>query len=136
MYLQLAIFALGGVLMVIALINVFNTSLLATQEKRRTIGILKTLGMTPAQVVAMVNTTAASLGLLATGAGIPLGLAFTTGTLTVLSKAYGFGQVRVTTNPIQVLLLIPLMGLVSMAGSLLPGRRAAGMSAVRVLRDE
>jgi ABC-type antimicrobial peptide transport system permease subunit len=35
-----------------------------------------------------------------------------------------------------VLLLIPLMVAVSMVGSLIPGRRAARLSIVKVLRDE
>lgn len=135
-YLQMAIFTLAGILVGIALINVFNTCLLVMQEKLRVIGVLKTLGMTPAQVVAMANTTAGFLGLLATGAGVPLGLAFTRGTLATLSKAYGFGEVNVTLNLLSVLALIPLMVVVSMAGSLVPARRAAQLSIVRVLRNE
>lgn len=64
-YLQLAVFILGGILIGIAVVNVFITSLLATQEKLRVVGILKTVGMIPAQVVAMVNPDAGVLGLLA-----------------------------------------------------------------------
>lgn len=135
-YLQLAVFALAGILIAIALINVFNTSLLAVQEKLRTVGVLKTLGMTPTQVVAMVNTTAGLLGLLATAAGVPLGLALTQGMLAALSKGYGFGQVSVALNSLYVLLLIPAMILVSIAGSIIPGRRAARLSIVQVLRNE
>jgi len=135
-YLQLAIFALAGILIVIALINVFNTSLLAVQEKLRVVGVLKTLGMTPAQVVAMVNTTAGFLGLLAAGVGIPLGLAFTRAILATLSSTYGFGEVNVTLSLFYVLLLIPLMVVVSMAGSVIPGRWAARLSIVQVLRNE
>ncbi|MDY7075335.1 MAG: FtsX-like permease family protein [Chloroflexota bacterium] len=135
-YLQLAIFGLAGILIVIALINVFNTSLLATQEKLRNIGILKTVGMTPAQVVIMVNTTAGLLGLLATGVGVPSGLALTGGMLATLSRAYGFGEVSVALNFLYVVLLVPLMLVVSMAGSVIPGRRAAKSSIVQVLRNE
>lgn len=135
-YLQLALFALSAILIGIALINVFNTSLLAMQEKVRLIGILKTLGMTPAQVVAMVNVAAGFLGLVAAGFGIPLGFALTGSLLANLSRTYGFGEVNVALNLPYVLLLIPLMVVVSMAGSVIPGRRAARLSIVRVLRDE
>ncbi len=135
-YLQLAIFALSGILIAIALINVFNTSLLAVQEKLRMIGVLKTLGMTPAQVVTMVNTTAGLLGILATAAGIPLGLALTKGLLAMLSSVYGFGEVNVTLNYLYALLLIPLMIIISIAGSIIPGKRAARLSIVQVLRNE
>ena len=135
-YLQLAIFALATILIGMALVNVFNTSLLAVQEKLRVVGVLKTLGMTPAQVVAMVNTTAGILGFLAVALGIPLGLVFTKGMLTILSNSFGFGEVDVTLNVLYILVLIPLMVGISMAGSFIPGRQAATAPIVNVLRRE
>jgi putative ABC transport system permease protein len=135
-YLQVAIYALSGILMGIALINVFNTTLLATKEKVRTIGILKTVGMTPAQVMTVVYITAGVLGLLATTAGIPLGFGFTRLLLANLSNVYGFGEVQVALNGAYVVLLIPLMLVVSIVGSLPPSLRAARLSIVEVLRDD
>jgi putative ABC transport system permease protein len=135
-YLQLAIFALSAILIGIALINVFNTSLLATQENLKTIGILKAVGMTPFQVVTMTNTSAGFLGLLAALLGLPMGLMFTRGLLNVLAKTYGFGQVNVTLGMLYVAGLIPLMVLVSMTGSAIPGRWAAKLPIVQVLRSE
>jgi putative ABC transport system permease protein len=136
LYLQLAIFALAGILIGIALVNVFNTTLLATQEKLRIFGVLKTVGMTPAQVVTMVNATAGFLSLPATLLGIPIGLAFTQLALVSLSRAYGFGVVSVAVNGFLLLALIPLMMGVSMLGSIVPGRWAARVSIVKVLRNE
>jgi putative ABC transport system permease protein len=135
-YLQLAIYALSGILIGIALINVFNTTLLATKEKVRTIGVLKTVGMTPSQVMAIVFVTAGVLGVIATAVGIPLGYGFTRLLLANLSSVYGFGEVKVTLNLAYALLLIPLMLLVSITGSLPPSLRAARLSIVEVLRDE
>jgi putative ABC transport system permease protein len=135
-YLQLAIFALATILIGMALVNVFNTSLLAVQEKLRVVGVLKTLGMTPAQVVAMVNTTAGILGFLAVALGIPCGLVFTKGMLTILSNNFGFGEVEVTLNLLYLVLLIPLMVGISMVGSFIPGRQAAAAPIVNVLRRE
>jgi len=135
-YLQVAVFALAAILIGIALINVFNTSLLAMQEKTRDIGILKTLGMTPTQVLAMANTSAGFLGLVAALVGIPLGFALTKSLLASLSQTYGFGRVHVAFNAPYIALLIPLAVLVSVAGSIIPGRRAAGLSIVSVLRRE
>ncbi len=133
-YLQLAIFALSAILIGIALVNVFNTSLLAMQEKVRVVGILKTVGMTPAQVVAMVTTAAGFLGLVATILGLPLGMLFTRLLLDQIGASYGFGSVRVALNPLYVLLLPPLMVGVSVLGGMLPGQRAARISIVDVLR--
>jgi putative ABC transport system permease protein len=135
-YLQLAVFMLGGILIGIAVVNVFITSLLATQEKLRVVGILKTVGMVPAQVVAMINTAAGILGLLSVLIGVPVGLALTGGMLTALSNVYGFGQVSVSFDPWAGALLLPLILVVSLMGSYIPARWAARMAIVRVLREE
>jgi len=135
-YLQIAIFVLASILIGIALINVFNTSLLAMQERIRDIGILKTLGMTPGQVAMMGNASSAVLGLIAATLGIPLGFLMTRNLLARLSQSYGFGDVHVALSTVYVGLLIPLMVLVSIAGSAIPVRRAAKLSIVRVLREE
>lgn len=133
-YLQLAIFALSAILIGIAVVNVFNTSLLSVQEKLRSVGVLKTVGMTPGQVIAMINTTAAVLAVVASAIGIPLGWLLTKGLLANLSASYGFGRTHVTFNPIYALVLPPLMVGVSVLGSFFPARRAARLSIVSVLR--
>lgn len=135
-YLQVAVFGLAGILIGIALVNVFNTSLLAMQEKLRVIGVLKTVGMTPGQVMVMVNTTAGILGVLAVVIGVPLGLAFAKGLFSVLSELYGFGEVYVSLNFLYIAALLPVMVGISMLGSLIPSRQAAHLSIVRVLRNE
>ena len=135
-YLQLAIFALAAILIGVALINVFNTSLLAVQEKLKVIGILKTVGMSPAQVVTMINTTAGVLGFLAVGVGFPLGMVFTQGMMAALSRSYGFGGLQVSLNSLYLLLLIPLIVGISVAGSFAPGWWAARRSIVQVIRNE
>jgi ABC-type antimicrobial peptide transport system permease subunit len=92
--------------------------------------------MTPAQVVAMVNTTAGILGFLAVVLGIPLGLVFTKIMLNLLSNSFGFGVVEITLNVLYILLLIPIMVGISMLGSFSPGRQAAFAPIVNVLRRE
>jgi len=135
-YLQLAVFMLGGILIGIAAVNVFITSLLATQEKLRVVGILKTVGMVPAQVVTMINTAAGILGLLSVLIGVPVGLVLTGGMLTTLSNVYGFGQVSVSFDWWAGALLLPVILIVSLMGSYIPARWAARMAIVRVLREE
>ncbi|MBI5952513.1 MAG: FtsX-like permease family protein [Chloroflexi bacterium] len=135
-YLQVAIFALAGILIVIALVNVLIMSLLVAQEKMRTIGILKTVGMTPSQVIAMFNTTAASLGALAVVVGIPTGLWVTRDLLTVMSDSFGFGKISVSLDPTQAVILVPFIVIVSAFGSYLPARWAANLFIVQVLRKE
>jgi putative ABC transport system permease protein len=135
-YLQVAIFALAGILIVIALVNVLIMSLLTAQEKVRTIGILKTVGMTPSQVITMFNTTAASLGVLAVIIGIPLGLLATRALLFIMSDTFGFRKISVSLDPVQAVILIPFIVVVSIFGSYLPARWAANLFIVQVLRKE
>ena len=68
--------------------------------------------------------------------GVPAGYPLTRGLLAGLSERYGFGSVHVTFSSVAMGLLIPLMILVSMAGSAIPVRRAARVSIVEVLRNE
>ncbi|MEW6401037.1 MAG: FtsX-like permease family protein [Chloroflexota bacterium] len=135
-YLQTAIFALAGILIVIALVNVLIMSLLAAQEKTRMVGILKTIGMTPSQIVAMFNTTAASLGALGVFIGIPMGLLVTRELLSVMSDSFGFGKISVSLDIAQALILIPSIVVISIFGSYLPARWAADLFIVQVLRKD
>jgi putative ABC transport system permease protein len=135
-YLEIAIFALAAILIVIALVNVLIISLLAAQEKTRTIGILKTIGMTPSQVVVMFNITAASLGALAVFIGIPLGLFVTRNLLSMMSDSFGFGRINVSLDITQSVILIPFIVIVSILGSYLPARWAANLFIVQVLRKD
>ncbi|BFV54967.1 hypothetical protein KCMC57_up00710 [Kitasatospora sp. CMC57] len=58
----------------VASLGVFNTVLLNTRERRRDLGMLKSIGMTPRQVVVMTVTSVAGLGAAGGLLGIPLGI--------------------------------------------------------------
>ncbi len=60
-------------LSIVASLGVFNTVLLSTRERRRDLGMLKSIGMTPRQVVAMTVTSAAGVGAVGGLLGVPLG---------------------------------------------------------------
>ncbi|MFJ7265300.1 FtsX-like permease family protein [Streptomyces sp. NPDC099050] len=62
------------VLALVASLGVFNTVLLNTRDRRRDLGMLKSIGMTPRQVVAMTVTSVTGLGLVGGLLGIPLGI--------------------------------------------------------------
>ncbi|MFJ2270751.1 FtsX-like permease family protein [Streptomyces sp. NPDC087849] len=59
---------------VVAALGVFNTVLLSARERRRDLGMLKSIGMTPRQIVAMTVTSVAGLGVVSGLVGIPLGM--------------------------------------------------------------
>jgi len=135
-YLQLAIFMLAAILIGIAVVNILIMSLLSAQEKLRVVGVLKTVGMTPFQVVSMFNTTAAFLGLFAAVAGLPAGLAMTRSLLNITADTTGFGRVAVSLEAWTALGLVPFTLFVSVLGSFLPARWAARLRIVEVLRKE
>jgi ABC-type lipoprotein release transport system permease subunit len=135
-YLQLAIFMLAGVMIGIAIVNILIMSLLSAQEKLRVVGILKTVGMTPFQVIAMFSTTAAFLGLISMLVGVPAGMALTKNLLNLMASSTGFGQISVSLDMLTVLWLIPFTLFISVLGSFLPARWAARMHIVKILRQE
>lgn len=59
----------------VAGLGVLNTVALDTRERAQSIGVLKSLGMTPRQTMAMVVTSVVGIGLVGGAAGIPLGVA-------------------------------------------------------------
>lgn len=61
-------------LALVASLGVFNTVLLNTRDRRRDLGMLKSIGMTPRQVVAITVTSVTGLGLVGGLLGIPLGI--------------------------------------------------------------
>jgi putative ABC transport system permease protein len=60
-------------LAIVTALGVLNTVLLTVRERRRDLGMLKSVGMTPRQVTVMMVTSVAALGLLGS-IGVPLGI--------------------------------------------------------------
>ncbi|WP_369173317.1 ABC transporter permease [Streptomyces sp. R28] len=60
---------------VVASLGVFNTVVLNTRDRRRDLGMPKSIGMTPRQVTVMTVTSMAVLGAIGSLLGIPLGVA-------------------------------------------------------------
>ncbi len=124
---------------VVAALGVFNTAVLNTRERRRDLGMLKSIGMTPRQVTVMVVTSMAALGALGGLLGIPIGLA--THRLIVPAMAHA-AQVSVPDFMLNVyraptLVLLALAGIgVAALGALLPARSAARTTIAEVLHNE
>ncbi len=67
------LFGIAAVVALIAVAGVFNTLLLSTRERVRDTATLKTLGMSPRQVIGMVATSAGFLALLGGVVAVPAG---------------------------------------------------------------
>jgi putative ABC transport system permease protein len=123
----------------VAALGVFNTVVLNTAERRRDLGMLKSIGMTPRQVVLMVVTSMAALGALGGLVGLPLGVLAHGLVMPAMARA---AQVAFPARVLHVyhlpeLALLALAGVgIAALGALLPARSAARLTIAEVLRSE
>ncbi|MFJ2674036.1 FtsX-like permease family protein [Streptomyces sp. NPDC087525] len=131
--------ALTVLLATVAALGVFNTVLLNTRERRRDLGTLKSLGMTPRQVSVMVVTSMAALGAVGGLLGIPAGIGAYGLIMPAMTDAAGVSLPAFMTDVwhAPVLALLALTGVVIAAlGALVPARSAARLTIAKVLHNE
>ncbi|HXN01059.1 MAG TPA: FtsX-like permease family protein [Candidatus Dormibacteraeota bacterium] len=137
--LESVMLALVLVLILIAIAGVFNTVLLNTRERIRDTAVLKAVGMTPGQILAMVAVSASVLGLVGGLLGVPVGWGLHRGLMGLMGNLIGNEMPSVALNvfnPI-VLPLLVIAGLVlAILGAVMPARWAARLSVAEVLHAE
>ncbi|MDQ0989156.1 ABC transporter permease [Streptomyces sp. V3I7] len=126
-------------LAVVTSLGVFNTVVLNTHDRRRDLGMLKSIGMTPRQVTTMMVTSMAVLGVIGSLLGIPLGIA---GYEAVMPRMAGAIDVTLPSYMTDVWHAPALGGLalaglvIALLGSFVPARRAARLTVAEVLHSE
>lgn len=131
--------ALTAMLAVVASLGVFNTAVLNTRDRRRDLGMLKSIGMTPRQVTAMTVTSMAVLGALGTVVGIPLGMAAHELVVPRMADAVDITLPAYMTDVWQasaLLALAPAGVAIAVLGAYVPARRAARLTVAEVLHNE
>ena len=127
------------VLGLIAAVGVFSTMLLQVRERSRDIAILKAVGMSPRQLLVMVMTSSAILGVIGGLVGMPAGVRTYHGLVTRLARGIGTSPPPFADDVFHpmTLYLLGLAGLaIALAGAFLPARRAARSRAAEILRAE
>ncbi|KOX01567.1 hypothetical protein ADK65_10000 [Streptomyces sp. NRRL B-1140] len=123
-------------LTVVAALGVFNTVLLNVRERCRDLGMLKSIGMTPRQVVVMTVSSVAALGLTGGVLGVPLG---------IVAHRLVVDHVGVVSFPESMkqvwhfphLAALVLAGVtIAVLGALFPARSAARLTIAKVLHNE
>jgi putative ABC transport system permease protein len=130
---------LALLLSTVAALGVFNTVVLNVHERRRDLGMLKSIGMTPRQVVAMVLASMALLGVVGGMLGIPLGIAAHRYILPLTADAARVAIPKVVLDVwhAPTLALLAVAGVViALVGALVPARRAARLRIAEVLHNE
>jgi putative ABC transport system permease protein len=130
---------LALLLSTVAALGVFNTVVLNVRERRRDLGTLKSMGMTPRQVVFMVLASVTVVGVAGGVLGIPLGVL---AHRYIVPTAADAGRVTLPHAVLEVwqaptLALMAFAGLViALLGALVPARGAARLTIAEVLHNE
>ncbi|ASN52967.1 FtsX-like permease family protein [Sinomonas sp. R1AF57] len=128
---------LATAIIVLAAAGVFNVAFLAVMERRRDHAILKALGMSARQFVAMVFSFGAVLTVCAALIGIPLGLWFEDYLLNaVMGSQWGFELPQGSLSPLTGLAIAAGGLAVALLGTAIPARRALRVPAAVVLHSE
>lgn len=127
------------VLGAVAALGVFNTVVLNARERRRDLGMLKSIGMTPRQVTLMMVTSMGALGSVGGLLGLPLGVMAHQLIAPAMMRA---GQVDVLDLVTDVyrtpmLTLLAVSGIaIAVLGAVIPARAAARTTIAEVLHNE
>lgn len=131
--------ALTLLLAITAALGVLSTVMMQTRERVHDLGVLKALGMTPRQAIAMVVWWVAGTGLVAGALAVPAGIALHRYVLPVMFAAKDTGLPASFLNVYGgwEITGLALAGLViAVAGALLPAGWAARTPAASALRAE
>lgn len=123
----------------VSALGVFNSVVLNTRERRRDLGVLKSIGMTPRQVTAMLVTSMGVLGVLGGLIGAPLGWLvhrIVGPAMLRAAQAEVTGSVMNVLSP-ELLILTALAGVaIAVLGAYIPSRSAARLTIAQVLHSE
>jgi putative ABC transport system permease protein len=123
----------------VAALGVFNTVVLNARERRRDLGMLKSIGMTPRQVTVMMVTSMGALGVVGGLIGVPLGVA----AHQVIAPAMMRAAQSTVFDFVLDVYRVPLLALLALAGiaiavlgAVIPARSAARTPIATVLHNE
>lgn len=127
------------VLTAVAALGVFNTVVLNARERRRDLGMLKSIGMTPRQVTVMMVTSMGVLGVVGGVIGVPLGVAVhgVIGPAMLQAAQSDVFDFVIDVYQPYVLVLLALAGIaIAVLGAVIPARSAARTTIAEVLHNE
>jgi putative ABC transport system permease protein len=106
------LFALAGVALLVGMFLVYNTVLISILRRRRDVGILRTLGVAPRQILAAFLTEGLLFGLIGSAIGIALGDGLAFGILRLIGRT--INSLYVTSRP-EAIVLTPGVAITGIA---------------------
>ncbi len=126
-------YALLGLAVIIALINIANSMALSIHERTRELGLLRAVGMTRHQTRASIAWESVLIGLLGTGLGVLIGVFFGWA-ISVTVRNAGLGTFTLPIQPLVFIVVAAVFGGVLAAAR--PARRAARLDVLRAIATE
>lgn len=120
----------------VAIIGILGAMLALQLERARELAVLRALGMTPAQLGAMVVAQTGLIGLLSGMAAIPLGLVMAWVLIDVINRRSFGWQMEMTVDPGILAAALALSVCAALAAGLYPAYRAASSSPAAAMREE
>lgn len=126
---------LGIIAVLVAALGVVNTLTMSVIERTREIGMLRSIGMTRAQIVKMILAEAGLLGIMGGVMGLIFGVLLTKIFLASMTAMSGYAlELVITTRSIVTALIVAL--LVSQLAAALPAARAARTPVLEAIHYE
>jgi putative ABC transport system permease protein len=127
------VYALLALAVVIALIGIANTLALSIHERTRELGLLRAVGVTRAQLKAMIRWEAVMISLLGGALGIVVGAGFGWALAAALRDQ---GITRIAMPMGSMLVIVALAWLAGVVAALRPARKAARLDVLRAITTE
>jgi ABC-type antimicrobial peptide transport system permease subunit len=123
-----------------AALGISNTMMMAVSERRREIGVLRSLGAEERDIRALFLVESGLVGLVGSAMGVVLGYGVARAASLVAREAMrrqDVTRIDIFATPVWLVLVALLFGTaVAVAAGALPAARAARLEPVRALRDE
>jgi putative ABC transport system permease protein len=140
MYFDLALGVIGLIALITASLGIVNTMVMSITERRREIGVLKSLGAYELDIRGLFLVESGVIGILGTAAGILFGWGITR-IVSAVAQAYmrseGIPAMDLFALPVWLVLIAVGVGVgVSVLAGFYPAARAARVDPVEALRNE
>jgi len=131
---QIGLNFLSGVALFVGAYLIYNAFAMTVVERTREFGMLRTVGMTKAQITAQMLLEALILGMVGSALGLALGILLSRGLSQLMGGLLNIDLVRMPI-PVSAILTSLALGIgVTLLGAMLPARQAGNVSPIEALR--